>query len=220
MSLHLALDHVVVLVPDLALAGAAFEGAGFYVTPQTEHSAAMGTANRCVMLHGGSYIEIMGIVTQTPANAPWRALLRTSAGIRGLAFASDDIETTASALSARGIATEPVRHFSRMTGEGELRFSVTRIDPSETPGLQCLACQHHTADLLWRADTMTHDNGADRLVSMTVPQADRIKPFADLDGKVRVGVGTGSDRLVLSGARRQVYDLRSVCGVELEIVPA
>lgn len=212
----LPVDHVVVLVADLEAAGQAFETAGFHVTPKTLHSAAMGTANRCVMLEG-SYIELMGIAAETDANATWRKLLAEGAGIRGIALGSNDLRASAEAIAASGMAAEPARHFSRMTAGGELRFSVVRIAPSATPGLQCLVCQHHTAELLWLPETMAHANGAARLVSITLPQAASLSGLPK-DGSNGIPVTGGSNRLVLSGSRAKSFDLRAVCGIELEIV--
>ncbi|MGK6317267.1 VOC family protein [Neorhizobium sp. DT-125] len=217
MSMRLSIDHVVILVPDLDAAGSAFETAGFHVTPETRHTAAMGTANRCVMLCG-SYIEIMGIVAETPANATWRKLLWQGAGIRGLALRSTDIESSARHLASRGIAAEPVRHFSRMTDDGELRFSITRIDPEATPGLQCLLCQHHTAERLWRPETMIHANGAASLVSVILPQVQALSALATLENGEGMDVNGGNSRLVLSGRRAMYGDLHDLCDLELEVI--
>jgi hypothetical protein len=219
MSIRLPVDHVVVLVPDLETAGAAFEAAGFFVTPQTRHSPAMGTANRCVMLRD-SYIEIMGIVAETDANATWRKLLAEGQGIRGFALFSSDIDASARELAEAGIPAEPVRHFSRTTDDGELRFSITRIDPAATPGLQCLVCQHHTADLLWRPETMIHENGAARLLSVSLSQAASLSVLPHTESSNGVAVQAGGNRLILSGPRSQYHDLRATCGLELDIVEA
>ncbi|TWF52356.1 VOC family protein [Neorhizobium alkalisoli] len=220
MSFVLPVDHVVVLVPDLVAAGSAFEAAGFDVTPQTRHSPAMGTANRCVMLEGGCYIEIMGIVAETPANATWRNLLGKGPGIRGFALRSADIEVSALELASLGIAAEPVRHFSRMTDDGELRFSITRIEPSATPGLQCLVCQHHTAELLWLPQTMVHANGVSQLVSVALPGAGSLAVFPPDESRQGVAIAAGAGRLIFAGRQPQYHDLRSICGVEIEVAAA
>lgn len=210
----LPLDHVVLMVHDLAAAGAAFEAAGFSVTPETRHSAEMGTANRCIMLHG-TYVELMGIVAETPANAAWRALLGLGAGVRGIALRSDDIEAVAAAIGGQGIRAAPVRRFSRATADGELKFSVVRIDPAETPGVQCLNCQHHTADLVWRPHAMRHANGASRLMEVAFPEADSLSRLA---GEAGVPLVAGPARLTFAGASSLYHGLQAVCGVEVEVV--
>lgn len=219
MSVRLPVDHVIILVPDLEAAGSAFESAGLHVTPQTRHSPAMGTANRCIMLEG-SYIEIMGIVAATPANATWRTLLAAGVGIRGLALRSTDIEGSAKQLAALDIPAEAARHFSRLTDEGELRFSVTRIDPAATSGLQCLVCEHHTPELLWRDDTMSHPNGSRSLRSIALPQASELQRFEQDNTSAGINIQAGNARLVLTGHRPQRYDLRRLCGVEIEVAGA
>lgn len=216
--MRLPIDHVVILVPDLDAAGSAFEAAGFQVTPQTRHSPAMGTANHCVMLQGRTYIEIMGIVAETQANAPWRRLLSDAAGVRGFALRSSNIEVSAQQLVSLGITAEPVRHFSRITDEGELRFSITRIDPPATPGLQCLVCQHHTADLLWRPETMVHPNGAASLISVALPHASSLSAFASDESSEAIALAAGAGRLTFAGRQPLYHDLRNVCGVEIEVI--
>lgn len=213
MSFKLPIDHLVILVQELSAAGTAFEAAGFQVTPETRHSAAMGTANRCVMLDD-TYIELMAIVTETAANATWCKLLEAGSGMRGLAFRSENIEATSTELQARGVPTEAVRHFSRETAAGELRFSITRIDAAETPGLQCLVCQHHTAELVWSPQTMRHPNGASSLVEVALPQAEQLLPFAS-EGGVRTVFG--HNRITIAGGAPACHDLRAVCGVEVEV---
>jgi hypothetical protein len=214
MTLRLPIDHVVIPVASLAAAGRAFEEAGFHVTPETRHSPAMGTANRCVMLDD-SYIELIGIVAETAANAPWRRRLEAGPGIGGLAFGSKDIDATAAELRKRAIRAEAVRHFSRETGDGALRFSVIRIDPAETTGLQCLFCQHHTWELLWQPRLMHHPNGAARLAELALPDADVLARFADTTG-VRTVAGSG--RLMIGGKQAARHDMRNVCGIAVEVV--
>lgn len=200
MSLSLPLDHVVVPCADLPAAGAAFAAAGFMVTPLAAHSPQMGTANICVMFDG-SYIELMGILAETPANAPWRALLAAGGGLRGLAFASDDIAASAAALQAGGIGHEPVRQFSRQTTGGTLRFSVIRLAPDATPGLQCLCCQHHTPALLWRPDLLAHRNGAQGIAALHLPDVAALAALAALPGPGRVPLRPGAAAVVLRGGQ-------------------
>ncbi|MEI5676981.1 MULTISPECIES: VOC family protein [unclassified Mesorhizobium] len=173
----LGVDHFVVLVPDLETARKACLDAGFTATPIAHHSAASGTANTCIVLPQ-VYIELMGIVAETPASNAWGRLLRSGPGLKGVALGTSDIEQTAAQLSERGLAADPVRRFSRHVPEGELGFSVIRLSPDLTPGLQCLYCQHHTPELLWSPDALQHENGARRVTAAMVPQGTALEPFA------------------------------------------
>lgn len=181
MTIHLPVDHLVTVVSDLEKARAAFANAGFTVTPIARHSEAMGTANACIMLRD-VYIELMGIVAETPANEGWRALLEAGPGLRGVALRSTDIAETATMLANRGIEAEPGRDFSRQMPEGELRFSVVRLPRTLTPGLQCLYCQHHTPQLLWTSQAMQHANGATRISAASVAGSAALSVLASEDG--------------------------------------
>ncbi|MHB2266101.1 VOC family protein [Aliihoeflea sp. PC F10.4] len=186
MSLLLPIDHFVVLVNDLEVARQSFVEAGFTATAITRHSAAMGTANSCIMLQD-NYIELMGMVADTPANEGWRALLAAGPGLKGIALASDDIDVTSKRLSDKGIVTESPRHFSRETAEGELRFSVIRLPRDLTPGLQCIYCRHHTPELLWTPQTMRHANGATRILAASVPGVSGLQPLEEEGGTLPIG---------------------------------
>ncbi len=214
MSITLPLDHVVALCPDLAAAGAAFEAAGFRTTPLSHHSARMGTANICVMFKD-SYIELMGIVSETEANAAWRAMLAEGGGLRGIALRSEEINDTADALDAAGVPHEPVRHFSRRTEDGELRFSVIRVDLQATPGVQCLFCQHHTPELLWQTDYMNHPNGTRRILGVQLPDLASLAPLAGLPGPGAVPFSPGAPAVVLSAPPVASSGIRRHAGLEL-----
>jgi catechol 2,3-dioxygenase-like lactoylglutathione lyase family enzyme len=165
------LDHVVLLAADLARAAELFAALGFTVTPRTEHSAAMGTANCCVML-ANTYIEILTVVAPTERNAGWRALLAQGGGLRGIALRIEDAEETARALSAAGFPMDPPIAFARVDDRGErLSFKVCRLPASETPGFRLILCEHETPELVWRAEWLVHAHGARdiRGAAFTVP---------------------------------------------------
>ena len=218
MTFHLPIDHVVVLTGDLDAAGTAFESVGFQVTPSAMHSAAMGTANRCIMLNG-TYIEILAIVEKTEANARWRKLLQNGSGLRGIALRSTEVEADIQIFKDRNIETEAIRHFSRQTDAGELRFSISRFKDSVTPAYQCLLCQHHTPQLLWTSDVMKHPNGAQRLISVATPNASELEVLSS-DRSPNIAVMAEQDRLTISGNSDALFDLREGCGLEIAMVKA
>lgn len=190
MILHLPIDHFVILTRDLDAARDAFRAAGFSATPVSRHSEAMGTANTCIMLEEDRYIEVLGIVADTPANQSWRALLEDGTGLRGVALASGDIEATGAMLAAMGIDAEDPRHFARMTPDGDLRFSVIRLPRAMTPGVQCIVCLHHTPHLLWTPHAMRHDNGATHILAARMPG---IAALGDLAADGGLPVEDGAD---------------------------
>lgn len=218
MTIHLPIDHVVVLTNDIDTASTAFENVGFHVTPIAKHSATMGTANRCVMLDG-TYIEILAIVEWTEANAKWRKLLENGSGLRGIALRSQDVEADARAYNHKNIETDAVKHFSRQTDAGELRFSISRFKDSVSPAYQCLLCQHHTPELLWTSDVIEHPNGAKRLISVFTPNASELAALSS-DSSANIAVDIGQDCLIISGTSDAVFDLRESCGLEIAMVQA
>jgi catechol 2,3-dioxygenase-like lactoylglutathione lyase family enzyme len=104
----IGLDHVVVVAHDLDAAAAGWRDLGFTVSPRGTHSAHMGTGNYTIML-GDDYLELLGVLTDTPHNAPTRAYLAQREGIERAAFTARDAAAGVAELQARGIAaTGPV----------------------------------------------------------------------------------------------------------------
>jgi catechol 2,3-dioxygenase-like lactoylglutathione lyase family enzyme len=154
------LDHVVLLTGDLARAAELFAALGFTVTPRTEHSVAMGTANCCVML-ANTYIEILTVLQPTERSAGWRALLAQGGGLRGIALRIENAEETARALGAAGFPMDPPIAFARIDDRGQrLSFKVCRLPATETPGFRLILCEHETPDLVWRPEWLVHANSA------------------------------------------------------------
>lgn len=163
--LLLSLDHVVLLTEDLERVAALFGELDFTVTPRAEHSAAMGTANRCVIMRS-TYIEILEVVHPTERNAGWRALLVEGAGLRGLAIRTNDADAVREALRGAGFDVGEVLSFAREDEEGRtLRFRICRLPATVTPGYRIIFCEHETPDLVWRPIWTGHHNRARDIAS-------------------------------------------------------
>jgi hypothetical protein len=162
----LQVDHAVIAVPDLEAAAGLFAALGFHVTPPAAHSARMGTANCCVMLPD-TYLELIAARASTPLNACWRQLLALGGGLRGLALRQSDMDAAALVLRDGGVpCAKPVsfsRALSEVDGAAELRFTVLRVEQTTLADLHLLFCRHDTPALLWRPETMRHENGATAL---------------------------------------------------------
>ena len=136
----LGLDHVVILVRDLAAAEARLERLGFRPTPRGVHSAHMGTANTTAVFADGTYLEALASSarprTTSPSAPCWR-----SAG-RALWPRLQD-----RGCRCRGSRVRGSRHRSghgarvRPPGRSAVRAarprSVARTDPTHTPGAGC-----------------------------------------------------------------------------------
>jgi hypothetical protein len=165
------LDHAVVLVRDLDEAERRFAALGFKGTPRGYHSTHMGTANTTIVLPDRrTYLELLGVVAPTPANATQRAQLARREGLYGLAFKTEDARAAAAELAAAGLGQGDAVDFARAVelpdGTREARFTVARGRDDATPGAWCFLCQHHTPELVWRADHLQQPNGARALVEI------------------------------------------------------
>src|ERR671918_2056113 len=158
------LDHVVILVRDLADAEARLARLRFRPTPRGVHSAHMGTANTTVLFGDGTYLEALGVLQATGNNAAVGSALSEREGPYGLAFKSDDADAAAAEFAAAGIGPGVALEFARPallpSGPREAAFRVARTDPDRTPGTWLFVCQHRTPEVTWRADYLEQPNGA------------------------------------------------------------
>ena len=158
------LDHVVILVRDLAGAEARLTRLGFRPTPRGVHSPHMGTANTTVLFGDGTYVEALGVLEPTDQNVAVRTVLAEREGPYGLAFKTDDAAAAAAEFAAAGIGPGVALDFARPvalpSGPREAAFRVARTDPERTPGTWLFVCQHRTPEVTWRADFLDQPNGA------------------------------------------------------------
>lgn len=161
------LDHVVIVVRDLDAGRDRWRDLGFTVSDRGLHSAVQGTANHTMMLAGGDYLELLGVVAPTERNAPMRALLEKREGIERAGFRSTDAAAGVAAVKASGIpdVMGPLAFSRPVTPKNgpatEARFDTFHWPLTEKPGgLRIFACQHHTPDAVWLPELLTHRNGA------------------------------------------------------------
>ncbi len=202
----LGLDHVVVATRDLDAAGAAWRKLGFTLSPRGTHSPHIGSANYTIVF-GDDYIELLGVLTETPHNRLTTAFLRQREGIERAAFTTDDADAGLAELTARGIGGSGPLAFARPVelpggGATEARFNTFNWPAEDAPaGLRIFACQHLTPDAVWIPALRRHANGATRLAAVEIVAADpraaathlsRLidRPVASVgDGSYRVGSG-------------------------------
>ena len=165
------IDHVVLLVRDLAGAKARLTRLGFRPTPRGVHSAHMGTANTTILFGDGTYLEALGVLRRTGNNLAVRSVLAEREGPYGLAFKTDDAEAAAAEFAASGIGPGVALEFARPvelpSGPREAAFRVARTDPDHTPGTWLFVCQHRTPEVTWRADHIEQPNGAHGIAEVT-----------------------------------------------------
>ncbi len=166
----IGMDHVVVTVHDLDRAADNWRALGFQLSPRGTHSEHVGTGNYTMML-AHDYLELVGVLHDTPLNAPSRQFLqRRGEGIERIAFRTRDAVAGAAALRARGI--EPVgpvsfsRPVSRPDGSATIAsFSVFHWPFDRRPAdTRLFACEHHTPDAVWLPALQQHPNTATRIM--------------------------------------------------------
>jgi catechol 2,3-dioxygenase-like lactoylglutathione lyase family enzyme len=217
----IGLDHVVVAVRDLDAAAQTWRTLGFTLSPRGTHSAHMGTGNYTLML-GDDYLELLGILADTPRNEPTRQFLAHREGIERAAFTARDAAAGVAELRAKGIAaTDPVDFERPVTlPDGTLSraaFTTFNWPVTERPGgVRLFACQHHTRPSVWIPELQRHANGALAIARIEMlaedPPADAQHlarlidrpPQSDPDGAWRIPSGsTRADFVCLSRAQLQ-----------------
>jgi hypothetical protein len=219
----------VVLVRDLDRAAENWQRLGFTVSRRGTHSAQMGSGNHTIML-GPDYIELLGIIAETPHNAPSRGFLaRRGEGIERVAFTTTDAAGGAEEVRARGYAATGPIDFGRPVtlpggGEAQARFSVFQWPVEEAPGgLRIFACQHRTPEAVWIPELQKHPNTAARIDRIEIvspePQKDAGHMARMIDGEV--GAEPDGAFRVASGADRAgfVFLTRELLGRRYPSVP-
>ena len=158
-------DHAFLLTDDLDGAARAWAAMGFTVSPRGLHSAAKGTANHTVMFPH-DYLELLGVVSETPGNAARRRLLAEAGpGLRAVACRVGNARAAEGALRELGLATGEYGEFSRPVdlpegGTGEAAFATLAFAPAEVPAGEAFLCEHRTREMVWRPELLEHPNGA------------------------------------------------------------
>lgn len=229
----IGLDHAVVAVRDLDAAAAAWRALGFTVSPRGTHSAHMGSGNYTIMF-GEDYMELLGVLSPTPHNAPMREWLATGEGIERAAFTALDAEAGTEELRARGIAAPNMVAFSRPVdmpdgSAAEARFHVMRWPVELCPGgLRIFACQHLTREAVWIPELQHHANGAACILRIEMLCAEPAGAAAEMAGLLDQAprqdadggwvVPTGQGRAELVFLTRAILAARHP-GVPLEGLP-
>ena len=205
-------DHIIVGVSDLQAAYRAYQRLGFTLSSRGRHIG-WGTANYCIMF-ADEYLEILGILDPAQfTNNLDKRLEEMGEGLLGVSFATEDADAAHAQLS--GLGAEPPKDLKRLLdlpeGTVELAFRLVHLPPEATPGAPGFLCQHLSRDLVWQAHWLDHANGAVGIAAVIARVEDLDQAHAaygallgpgavsPVDGEVRVTVGGGELRLLVSG---------------------
>ena len=199
------LDHVVILVRDLARAHDTYQRLGFTLTPRGYHS--LGSQNHCIMF-GRDYLELMALPKPHPAFQYFSDFLAQGEGVGAIALATNDAAGAYAEITRAGIAADAPLTLSRPVQDlGEARFSLVQLPPAQTPGFRTFLCQHHTRDIVWRPEYQSHALGATEIAGIVVvaENAPRYaEVFGDKPRRTEEGllIETGSAPILFSSAQK------------------
>ena len=174
----LNLDHVAHFVPHMDNAAPALEKLGFTLTPFSAQSHRLepgepltptGSGNRCAMFKRG-YLECLTPTGDTPVANQLRAAIKRYVGVHLIAFGTAAPELDHARLAQQGF--EPItpvalqRQLGTPHGDDTARFTVVRVPPDAMAEGRIQFCQHHTPQLVWQPQWLTHANHAIALTAV------------------------------------------------------
>ena len=128
------IDHIVMLVADLAAATSDYTQRGFTVVPGGEHTDGA-THNALIALADGSYLELIAFKRVAPEHRWWRHTAHGEGPI-DWALLPSEIASDIAALQARGLAYTGPNDGGRLRPDGqELRWQTGLAPSSELPFL-------------------------------------------------------------------------------------
>ena len=198
------IDHVVVVVSDIAKAERTWQRLGFAVQPRGFHKK-LGTANH-LMIFGDNYFELIGVVEPNEFNASRREMLAKSGeGLANAALRTDSADVAHKTWTDADLQPDAVLEFDReveISGRKErAAFRTVRLGTKRAKLLGYFVCEHRTPQFVYRPEWAQHPNGVKALAGAVVIAED---PFLDEDYVTRVfGAKSvkriGGDLLVESG---------------------
>lgn len=112
------IDHVVILVRDLAQAMDDYGRLGFTVELGGEHPG--GTHNALVAFEDGAYLELIAFQRpEEPHSHPWYSALQHGEGLVAFAVGSTDLAGDAASIGALGVVVEEIQDGARLRPDGE-----------------------------------------------------------------------------------------------------
>lgn len=204
---HHRLDHLAVVVPDLARARENYRRLGFRLTPQSSHKGRLtpdgpvelwGAGNHCTMFQEG-YFEIYGITDRARHHQHVNDYLAKYQGLHLIAMGCDNADATRQDLATRLDQTKDVIEVQRDVpyGEGTRlgRFRILHLPDGAFPEADLFFIEHPTRDVLWQPELLDQPNGVTGLAGVTVCSED---PAGTLDRLATIlGLQPTADRFAL-----------------------
>jgi catechol 2,3-dioxygenase-like lactoylglutathione lyase family enzyme len=120
MPTSLKIDHIVIMVDDLAMASQDYTDLGFTVMPGGSH-ADNPSHNSLVIFHDGVYLEIIALQPEntSPRSSRLQKWVEAGPGLVDMALLPQDIEVDIAAARVRGVPIEDARSGGRLRPDGQ-----------------------------------------------------------------------------------------------------
>lgn len=199
-----AIDHVVILVNDLASTVADYTALGFTVTPGGEHIGGA-THNALVVFADDTYLELIAFKRPAPEHH-WYRHSALGEGLIDFALLPTTIEADLAAARERGLAIEGPFPGGRLRPDGQQVAWQTGRAP--TPDMPFL-CGDVTPRALRvpEGTARTHANGVTGIVSLTVAVADLGASVSRYRALLGIAEREGTPAHTLSSARAAAFAL-------------
>jgi hypothetical protein len=167
-----AIDHLVVVVPDLDGAIRNYTGLGFTVTPGGKHP--IGSHNALIPFADGSYIELIAFTARASPH-PWNLLLRKGGGLIDFCVQTNDLSDTLASFGRAGVEMSEPFPLSRERPDGyTLRWTLSIPQPP-WPGIVPFLIQDETPRKERVPQNTSHPNGAIGIGNLTLAVTDRVE---------------------------------------------
>ncbi len=176
MTSHIdSVNHVGIVVHDMAAAVTGFEAMGFYLTPFSKHSGAwkQGDAvkpfaygNRCIMF-AHNYLEILASEDRDNPEPRMADYLCRHQGAHIICFNAEDLTAADENVRKNGLATSGViplqRDIDTPDGIKTAKFERAQFAMGETPEGYIQAACHLTPEYIYQPRYIEHGNGCSEL---------------------------------------------------------
>ncbi len=168
------IDHVVIVVNDLAQATSSFQELGFTVTFGGHHEHRP-SSNALIPFADGSYIELVGFrEVSEPIVDPWWTLLEKGEGLADHALRTTKVAADIARLTSAGFHARGSIAGGRNRPDGRrVDWQIARIETFENARPPFII--EDITDIALRVpsgELATHENGVDRIAGVTTVVAD------------------------------------------------
>lgn len=163
------IDHLVVVVPDLAVAAARYAELGFAVVPGGRHP--VGTHNALVAFADGAYLELIAFYEPSAEHRWWQPL-QQGGGLVDFCMQTDDLAGDTAAFRRAGVQIDDPKPLTRVRPDGYRLSWVLAIPRGGHRGVAPFLIQDETPRGERVPAATAHRNRVTGIETVTVAVAD------------------------------------------------